>query len=458
MRSLSALLWTATAATVGLEAAEPPNAKALLGGATTIFTETGSAFSQSAANLPLEKLVDFAAGNRVFNTSWTIAGGSVELFDGVGPLFNRASCSGCHVHDGRGQPPERADRPMLSMLLRISVPGVDERGGPKPHPIYGGQLQDRANLGFKPEAQVQLSWEERPGTFPDGERYSLRRPRWRLENWSDGEPGAELLVSARTAPAVFGLGLLEAARDETILVRVDADDKDGDGISGRANQVWDATRRSTALGRFGWKAGQPTLRQQTAAAFREDMGLTTKLFAEDGRTAVQREAHSALEGGSPEVEERLMDRLEFYLRTLAVPARRRLDDPKVQAGEALFEQLGCTKCHVPQTVTGDAPVPQLSRQTIYPYSDLLLHDMGDALADGRPEFGASGREWRTAPLWGIGLQPIVSKHHFLLHDGRARGLLEAILWHGGEAEASRKGFEAIPLAEREAVVEFLKSL
>lgn len=438
--------------------ADPPPPEALAGGATTVFVENASAFSQSAANLPLERLSEFAAGNRVFNTSWAIAGASVEAFDGVGPLFNRASCSGCHVRNGRGQPPDRPERPLLSMLLRIGVPGVDARGAPNPHPVYGGQLQDRANPGFEPEATVRLEWDELPGMLPDGERYSLRRPRWTLSRWSAGEPGDALLVSARTAPSVFGLGLLEAIPDAAIEARADPLDLDGDGISGAANRVWDERQGGARLGRFGWKAGQPSLRQQAAAAFREDMGLTTALFPTDNRTEAQRRGPTALEGGSPEVDERLLDRLEFYLRALAVPARRRLDDPQVRRGEALFEEIGCAKCHTPRDRTADAPLPELTRQTIYPYTDLLLHDMGAALEDRRPEFLASGREWRTPPLWGLGLQPIVSKHLFLLHDGRARGLFEAILWHGGEAEPVRKRFESLPREGREALLEFLRSL
>jgi CxxC motif-containing protein (DUF1111 family) len=213
------------------------------------------------------------------------------------------------------------------------------------------------------------------------------------------------------------------------------------------------------VGRFGWKANQPTIEQQVAGAFLGDMGLTTPLFGVQQCSPAQEACIAAPDGGAPEVDESKVARITFYLHTLAVPARRDVDDPTVLRGRALFESTGCASCHTARHRTGELEgYPWLSDQEIWPYTDLLLHDMGDGLADGRPDYAADGREWRTPPLWGIGLVETVSGHELLLHDGRARGLAEAILWHGGEAEASREAFRAMELADREALLAFLRSL
>ena len=437
--------------------AAPPQDPRLSGGQTTVFVTNRHAYAKSAANLPIEKLRDFEFGNRLFNTNWVIAPASVDRFDGLGPLFNRVSCSACHVRDGRGRPPRSPDEPMMSMLVRLSVPGVSEDGGPRPHPVYGGQFQDRAIPGVAPEGRCRVTYEEISGSFPDGEPYSLRVPRYEMADLKYGGLGGEILYSPRVANAVFGLGLLEAVPDETLLGLADPDDRDGDGISGRVNRVWDVASQRVAIGRFGWKANQPTLRQQAAGAFNGDIGITTSLFPREGHTSAQE--ISAQNGGAPEVTDEDMDKLVFYLRTLAVPARRNVEEPVVQHGQRLFGQIGCARCHVPSMMTGaDAPLPQLSSQQIAPYTDLLLHDMGEGLADGRPDYEATGREWRTPPLWGLGLMQTVNGHTDLLHDGRARDALEAILWHGGEGQASRESFMQLPPADRQALLKFLESL
>jgi len=437
---------------------EPPVGTAL-GGTTTRTAVNRNAFALPAAGLSADQLRVFFFGNRLFNTNWVIAPSSTESFDGLGPIFNRVSCSGCHLRDGRGQPPVEPGGPMLSMLVRLSLPGADAHGGPRPHPVYGDQLGDRAIPGVKPEGRAVLTWSETEGRFPDGERFTLRAPQLRFADLAYGPLGRDILTSVRVAPAVIGLGLLEAVPEATIRALADPEDRDGDGISGRVNMVWDIAAGGPALGRFGWKANAPNLRQQNAAAAQGDIGLTTTLFPDQSCSAAQAACRRATAGGTPEVSDEFLDKLTFYTQTLAVPARRTAADAAVRRGEALLTALGCAVCHRPTLMTGPHPtVPLLSNQTIHPFTDLLLHDMGEGLADGRPDFLASGREWRTPPLWGIGLVRAVNDHGFLLHDGRARGLVEAILWHGGEGEAARNRFMALPKAERDALIAFLESL
>jgi len=433
--------------------------RARSGGATTVFVTNQHAFGKSAANLPIEDLRDFAFGNRLFNTNWVTAPASVESFDGLGPLFNRVSCSGCHVRDGRGRPPDSPDAPWTSMLVRLSVPGEAPDGGPRPHPVYGGQLQDRAIRGIDPEGRPSVSYETFVRELPDGTRVELRRPVYAFADLRDGPLGDDVLFSPRVAPAIHGLGLLEAVAAADLLARADPEDADGDGISGRPNRVIDVAAGERVLGRFGWKANQPSLRQQAAGAFNGDVGITTTLFAADHVTEAQRERVNAPSGGDPELPDADLDRLVFYLQALAVPARRGVDDPAVRRGERLFAEVGCASCHTPTLETrADASPPHLAGQTIHPYTDLLLHDMGEGLADGRPDFEATGREWRTPPLWGLGLQEVVNGHTMLLHDGRARSALEAILWHDGEAAGSRERFEVLSAEERAALLAFLDSL
>jgi CxxC motif-containing protein (DUF1111 family) len=336
------------------------------------------------------------------------------------------------------------------MLLRVSVPGEGANGGPRPHPKYGLQIQDQAVPGIEPEAEVSVRWWERTGWYPDGSAYGLREP-----EWSVAEDG--MFVSARVAPALVGLGLLEAIPEATILERADEHDENDDGISGRANRVWSSSGDALVIGRFGWKANQPSLLEQNAAALAGDLGITSSLRPRENSVATPGGAY-VMSGGDPELDDDFLEKLTFYTSTLAVAPRRDPDDPRVLRGERLFEEAGCVSCHVPTLVTGPHEIPALSEQTVHPYTDLLLHDLGPGLADGRPDWEADGREWRTAPLWGIGLIPIVNGHSFFLHDGRARNLTEAILWHGGEAARARDAFVALTREDREAIVAFLRSL
>lgn len=437
----------------------PEGGDPLSGGATTVFNATSNAFGQPARNLPLELRTDFFVGNAFFNRNWVTAPSSTEGSDGLGPLFNARSCSSCHFRDGRGRPPLTPDEPFVGLLFRLSIPGRSEDGGPLDEPVYGGQLNQQAILGVPEEGRVAVSYTEMPGAYLDGEPYSLRTPTYEFVDLAYGPLHVDAQMSPRTAPFIFGLGLLEALDESTILERADPDDRDGDGISGRPNRVWDRREQRIVLGRLGWKANQSSIEQQSAGAFLGDIGLTSPLFPAENCTAAEIACLAAPNGGEPELDQNKIDAITFYGRYLAVPARRDVDDPDVRRGEALFAGIGCADCHVTTLVTGTvADAPALSEQRIHPYTDLLLHDMGSELADARPDYEADGREWRTPPLWGIGLLETVNRHTLLLHDGRARGFAEAILWHGGEGEAAREAFRALSRDARAALIRFMESL
>lgn len=456
-----ALLFEATAV------AAPPD----LGGGTTRALPDAqgasrNAFSFPATNLSLMRQDSFFIGDSFFQNAWVTAPASTTARDGLGPVFNANACQACHLRDGRGRPPEGGER-MLSMLLRISVPPTGAAGeqawrtrrGVTPDPVYGDQIQNRAIPGVMAEADVTLTWETVAGHYPDGTAFELRRPHYALVNLGYGPTDPALSMSARVAPAMIGAGLLDTIPEAAIRAHEDPDDTDGDGVSGRANWVWDAESRAKALGRFGWKATQPDVRQQVASAFAGDIGVSSSLFPDHLCTAAQSACREAPSGGNPEVSDEILDFVTFYSKTLAVPAQRDHDHPDVIAGKTLFREIGCVACHVETFVTGDDPAfPELSNQTIHPFTDLLLHDMGEGLADDRPVFEANGREWRTPPLWGLGLVYAVNRHSNFLHDGRARGFEEAILWHGGEADRARAAFMALSKADRKRLLVFLRSL
>ena len=427
-----------------------------LGGDTTRFSAGRNAFDLSAHNLTNEERRVFEIGDSFFEQNWVTAQASTAARDGLGPTFNAQSCSSCHADDGRARPPSGDDDPVRGLLLRLSVPGPD---GPQDVPAYGGQLQDRAILGVVPEGALRIRYDEIEGAYPDGTPFSLRRPTYSVANPAFGEPPDGLMTSPRIAPANIGMGLLEAIPESRILALADPEDADGDGISGRPNTVWDARADAPALGRFGWKAGQPTVELQTANAFLHDIGITSDILPAQNCPPAQTACQAAPDGGSPEISEDRLAKVTFYTSVLAVPAMRGADDPQVKRGARAFAAANCVACHVPRHETADDhPLRPARGQVIFPYTDLLLHDMGEGLADGRPDGLATGSEWRTPPLWGIGLVETVNGHTNFLHDGRARNLEEAILWHGGEAEKSRDAFMDMPKGERAALIEFLKSI
>lgn len=430
-----------------------------LGGGGTRPLATTEAFTFPMPNSPREHQRPFSFGNRLFNTNWVMAPGSVKSFDGLGPMFNRVSCSGCHTLDGRGAPPANGKGPFDTMLIRLSVPGKSPHGGPNPHPAYGDQLSERANPGIPAEGRASITYEELKGAYADGEPFSLRKPSYRIDETGYGPLGDDILMSPRVAPQMVGLGLLQTVPDATLTALADPEDADRDGVSGRVNMVWNQATQSKSIGRFGWKANQPTLAQQNAGAALGDIGLTTSVNPSQNCSDAQTACTAAVTGGEPEVSDEFLKKLTLYTMTIAVPQQRDASAPQVKRGEELFRKFGCASCHMPTLVTGeDKAFPEVSNQTIHPFTDLLLHDMGEGLADNRPDFEATGTEWRTPPLWGLGLVPTINGHDNLLHDGRARGFAEAILWHGGEAEAAKEAFRTAPKDERDALVAFLKSL
>ncbi len=353
----------------------------------------------------------------------------------------------------------------MSLFLRLSVPADARQDadllrvhGVKPAPVYGSQLQTAALPAARPEADLVLEWQQLSHTLADGTEVSLRNPVYRIENTNYGPLPDDLLMSPRVAPPMIGMGLLEAIPVAGLMALADPGDRNNDGISGRLNRVWDAASSQTVPGRFGWKAGEPNVRQQSLGAFAGDMGLTSSLKPVTDCTAEQ-QCDRFTSGGDPEVSDKVAGFVTFYAKSLAVPARRNLDSATVRHGARLFNETGCASCHTPRHTTGEvADRPDLSNQAIWPYSDLLLHDMGPALADGRPEFLADGNEWRTAPLWGIGLAQTVNPQAGFLHDGRARTLEEAILWHGGEAQPAADRYRQMPAPDRSALIDFLNSL
>jgi len=454
----------------------PEKFEPLPGGATTSQQAVNeNSFSHSSANMSFKRELDFKIGNGLFRRLWVTAPSSTTSADGLGPLFNARSCQRCHLKDGRGHPPASAEDSAVSMFLRLSIPPQNEadrglldsgRASVIPEPTYGGQLQDLAIPGMQAEGRMTIRYEEEPVTLADGTVVTLQRPIYGITDLGFGPLHPDVMMSPRVAPQMIGLGLLEAVYDADIESGADPDDANGDGISGRVNRVWDDARQEVALGRFGWKAGQPTMLQQSIHAINGDIGISTPgmTSAAGDCTARQPECLAAPDGNSEqhdglEASAEVLRLITFYSRNLAVPARRDVDDPQVLEGKRVFYESGCIGCHRPKYVTRrDSPGEEQSFQLIWPYTDMLLHDMGEGLADNRPEAQASGREWRTAPLWGIGLTEAVNGHTRFLHDGRARNLLEAVLWHGGEAEAARQRVIALPTGEREALLAFLRSL
>jgi len=435
-------------------------------GAGTSMREPGpNAFSHSLENLTFEEEQRAKVGNGVFKKLWVTAPASTAASDGLGPLYNARACQRCHLKDGRGHPPI-ADEPAVSMFLRLSIPGKAVDAAVVPEPTYGGQLQNFAIPGHNAEGRMVVNYTMFDVLLNGGEKATLRSPTYGIEDLGYGPLQPDVLTSPRVANQMIGLGLLEAIHEDDILAGADPNDADGDGISGRPNWVINDETGEMALGRFGWKAGNPSVRQQSAHAFAGDIGISNPLtpLPYGDCTVAQKDCREALHGiqvaqGPQEASQQLFDLVVFYSETLAPPARREPASKQVLAGKKVFYEVGCVSCHTPKFVTrrtdDDDP---MSFQLIWPYSDLLLHDMGDGLADYRPEWEANGREWRTPPLWGIGLTETVSGHTYFLHDGRARSLLEAVLWHGGEAQASRDAVVALDPDERQALIAFLESL
>lgn len=427
----------------------------LLGGNITIFDQSINAFSQQVPSLESTQSLHFFVGNSFFNQNWVTSPASTTARDGLGSIFNARSCATCHFKDGRGRPPKIAGEINHGLLLRLSIPEQDLYGAPLPDPNYGGQLQDQSILGVKTEGEFDIIYQTISGEFSDGESYSLQKPLYSLKNLNYGDIDASIQISPRVGQQMIGLGLLEAISEGDLLANADPTDADQDGVSGKPNYVWDVVNHQLSIGRFGWKANQPSLRQQVAGAFLGDIGITSSLFPSNNNPANVTTANE----DQLDISDDDLRKVVLYASTLAVPAQRNYKDENVIKGKQLFTQLECQKCHVMQFNTSiHKEISALSNQKIHPYTDLLLHDMGNELADNRPDYQANGNEWRTPPLWGIGLIETVNNHTFFLHDGRARNLTEAILWHGGEVQKSQENFKKLSKTERDQLITFLNSL
>ena len=442
------------------------------GAATVRVLNNSNAFSQPSGNISFEKELDFKVGNGLFKKLWVSSPSSTLASDGLGPLFNARSCQRCHLKDGRGHPPEGPDDIATSLLMRVAIPGgatpedIEDYLATQPEPTYGGQIQDFSIAGISAEAQIKVLYTERVIELSGAETASLRTPTYDLQSLGYGPLHPDAMISPRVAPQMIGLGLLDAIPAADILARADPDDVDNDGISGRAQIVMSAEYGVPMLGRFGLKAGKPSVWEQSAGAFAGDIGISTTLHpaGHGDCSAAQTHCRAAPNGNTPahdgaEISDVGLDLVTFYASNLGVPARRNAGDSQVLRGKQVFYDTGCIACHTPKHVTHrlDGQNEQ-SFQLIWPYTDMLLHDMGPDLADNRPEARANGQEWRTPPLWGIGLTEQVSGHTYFLHDGRARNLLEAVLWHGGEAEPHKDTVIAMPPPDRAALIRFLESL
>ena len=457
-------------------------------GSATVYATGKNAFSFPLANLDDAERTRFAIGNSFFKRNWVEAPASTTARDGLGPHFIARSCAGCHVMDGRGAPPDwhktlgPEPDPTVALLFRLSVPGTPApHDGVVPEPTYGDQFNNAGIQGVKPEGTVRIRSTPVRGRFADGTRYTLRQPVYTFTDLGYGPMARDVMVSPRIAPHMAGLGLIEAIPESEIL-RNASDQAAAPGpIKGQPNRVWDAFAQKDVIGRFGWKANTGSIAHQSAGAFNGDMGITSSVNWREACTPAQKDCLAAPHGGGkrsgrdglmpsalataevPEIDDETLGHVVFYTATLAPAARRQPDDPQVLRGQALFAQAQCATCHRPSYVTTEAPFPRLtspkvSGQRIWPYTDLLLHDMGPQLADGRPDFRASGSQWKTPPLWGVGLFKDVNGHQRLLHDGRANGVLEAVLWHGGEAQGAKDKVLKFSQRDREALVKFVESL
>lgn len=434
--------------------------KAWLGGETTLpydhSNEPDNHFIQMATNLGYGNGQPFVLGRRVHHTSFVDGTHDEHAENGVfpgmagkaGPRYVMDRCTGCHERNGRAAPAALGE-PLEKWVFKVA----DAAGNP--HPLLGRTLQPKTTGGVTSEGFASIqSWSNVNG---------LRKPNYQFSVVTPER------FSARIAPQLVGMGLLEAIPESAILAREDPNDANGDGISGRANRVIDPVTGQTRLGRFGYKATTASVKHQVASAFNFDMGVTTSVMPNPDCGSSQ----TGCSGSGTELADEHLDHLVKYISLLGVRPQRDIGNPAVQRGEPLFTTIGCAGCHTPTHQTSPYhPLAELRNQTIHPYTDLLLHDMGPDLADNLGEGEASGSEWRTAPLWGLGLSACVTggtTHapqgsqvctpvHGYLHDGRARTIEEAILWHGGEGEAAKNAYQALSSSQKHDVLRFLESL
>lgn len=442
------------------DASQDQTSSTVLGGTTTPIDDADLpvVFDQPIVGLDGELLETFLEGQALFNAAWTPSGDGDAATDGLGPLFNATSCADCHLATGRRQVPPDGELTSAGLVIRLSVPGADPvTGAPIPEPTYGDQLQDLGVGGLEGEGRIFTNYVTQFGTYPDGTPFEILWPTVNVRSPTQGPLTPGVQFSARIGAQLIGTGFIEAIPEETILALADPNDADGDGISGRPNFVWNPVTEATEFGRFGWKSNSATLENQVAQAFNGDIGISSSIVPRQNCASTQSGCEEASGGDLGEVTNEQLDAIATYLRLLAVPEARTEGNPAAEQGLEHFREFGCASCHVESLTTGPSEIPALSEQTIYPYTDLLLHDLGFDMSDDRPDFQASPLEWRTPALWGLGLIPVENDRGFL-HDGRARTLEEAILWHGGEGALSRANFLRADASDREELLEFLRSL
>lgn len=405
--------------------------------------------------------MEVVLGRALFERLWVQAPSSTKAADGLGPLFNARACASCHAGGGRNDVDLSGGELPAGAPLALKI-GAVEAGKVVPHPLLGEQVQTAAATGLAAEGRLRLDYGPRHVTLADGTQVELRRPRFAIRGASGALPAISWL-SPRLAQDLHGIGLLERIPFARMAELADPDDLDNDGISGAV--VMGTYQDADLLpGRFGWKAHEPDLEHQIAAAFHVDLGLSTPLHAEawGDCTAAQEICRAAPQGGTtaaPEVGGETVEFIAQFLRALPAPRRNPAPDAAAVPGASVFAAAGCGACHTEQQ-----PVELASGGTawIAPYTDLLIHDMGDGLADladsGAVSPALDAREWRTPPLWGLGARAAKGPAANLLHDGRARSILEAILWHDGEAAAARDRVIALPARDRAALLAFLESL
>lgn len=423
-----------------------------------IFTNdtTKKAFSQmQRLNNKDEDM--FILGKSFFSVPWVEAPSATTARDGLGPLFNANTCKNCHPNNSAGVIFNKDATLNRSLVLRLSIPHAKNinnnlimKNGFLPEPVYGAQLATNGNLKVPFEGNVDVEYRFVKGKYTDGKTYELRVPLYTAKNLNYGVMDKNVNIAPRLALSLVGLGFLEEISQRDILNNEDVTDKDQDGISGKANWVYSPEKKEMMLGRFAYKATAVDIKHQTANAAHNDMGLSNPLYPSENCTPNQKECLDAQKGiGEFDLPMQRLDAISFYLKSLKVPQQRITEN--FLKGEKIFNDIGCVKCHIDTFTTKNGV-------TIHPYSDLLLHDMGKDLDDGHVDFKADSSEFRTTPLWGIGLREKLSGALNLLHDGRARSFEEAILWHGGEAQNTKNTFKALPQKSREYLIDFLKGL
>ncbi|RYZ89830.1 MAG: hypothetical protein EOP04_05760, partial [Proteobacteria bacterium] len=428
------------------EAVEPP--QALSAGAHTVplikaEQDQKLHYSQSSLNIAPKDMQGFLEGRSLFHSNFTSGQHTETGIDFsperlakqkglAGPALDASACASCHAHNGSFSAEEK-DRP--THVLKIA------KADGSAHDEFGLQIQ-KSELAKA--TQLKITNETKVETFADGTKVTLTAPKYTMA-------GAQ--ISARIPQMVYGLGLLEGVSESDIASLVPCV-VPSTGVSGKLSEAIHPKTGRKALGRFGWKAGKISLEHQISEAALLDLGVTTPLFPSESC-----EKTGKCGAGTPELAAEDVDRLLTYMRTIAVPVQRNVKDERFINGEKVFAKLNCTSCHLPTSYTDNKhPIEKLRGQTFHAYTDLLLHDMGEALSDGKAENNASSSEWRTPPLWGLGLMKIVNGQLLLLHDGRAKSYEEAILWHGGEASAMQAAFRALPKDDRDDLYFFLESI